>query len=63
MLRDSRIGILEEASGKVVCTRGGESALGGGSRVIVVAFSPAVVLVASSSALLVPDPSPGDNSC
>ena len=63
ILRDSRFGRLEVASGKVVCTRGGESALGGISRVIVAAPSPAVVLVASSSTLLVPDPSPGDRSC
>ena len=55
--------MLREASGKDVCAGGGESALGGISRVIVAAPSPAVVLVASSSALSVPDPSPGDRSC
>ena len=63
MVRDSIAGMFEEARGKDVCAGGGELTLEGGSRVIAIASLLADVLTASSSALFVPDPCPGDNSC
>ena len=61
MLRDSRFSRLEVARGNVVCAGGGELALAGGSRVIVVSW-PVDALAASPSVAFVPDPSPGDTS-
>ena len=63
MVRDSKAGMLEDTSGKVVRAGGGEFALGGEVRVMAVVSWPADVLATSSSIRLVPDPCPGDRSC
>ena len=63
MVRDSRAGMLEDASGNVFRARGGESALAGEVRVIAVAPWSTDALAASSSTLFVPDPCPGERSC
>ena len=62
MDRDSRDGTLEEEIGNVFCAGGGELALGGDVRVMVVAPWSTYALAPSSSALFVPDPCPGEAS-